>query len=271
MSRREQWLIEFRVGPGEQDGRRGLRLHQMPVDPSLCAWFRGLLTNPSAPIDPRLGSFHVYVNDELASSITSGDLPPATVGPTDLARVEQLRGEASRLEARAATLSGQVGADEARLRSTQAELVALEARVAVERDRLTAVLKHCDDEIVAARKSAADEKEQIRKDLATFREEMLATRKDVAEVFEGMRTLELEELKYIARRRTRAQEQLADVVDACADLEDKALSNALTGAARPTAADQAERLGINVNSVAGAIIQIYDRVQKGGAVGAEQP
>lgn len=264
---REQWEIEFRVGPGETDGRRGMRVHRLNVDPAVCPWFDKNVTDPSFPIDPRVGAFHVYVNGELKTSIVTADMPPVSIPPGDLARAEQLRGEAVKIEARVSQLSAQAGVDEHRLRSLQAEIVACEARVVTERERVAAVTRSCDEEVERARKASAEARDQITKDLVAYREAMLSARTDMAQMFEHMRTAEVEEARHISKRRQRAMDNLTQVADECADLESAAIRTAASSNARPSIVEQVKT--INPDSALKVLVGVIDAVRRpaGGEAG----
>lgn len=234
----------------------------MHVDPAAAEWHRDLVEDPAYPMDARLGGYHVYINGELATSIfpaTAG--PPAPVGPGELARAEQLRAEVARLEARQTLLAGQVGVDERRLQSVQSELVALEARVEGERTRVGEVTRVCDEEIRRARDGCAEEIKQIRENLKVYREGALQERKELAELFENLRTAEVEEARVLARRRVVAQNTMTTQVEEYANLESNALRAALTGAAKPSMADQAERLGVTVPGVGRMLIEVLERIR----------
>jgi hypothetical protein len=250
MSRQQRQVeIEYRVGPGEADGRRGLRAHRQNVDPTVAVWFNKVVTDPSFPIDPRVGSFHIYIDGELASSIVAQDLPPVAVPPGDLARAEQLRGEAAKAEARVSQLSAQVSVDEHRLRSLQAEIVACEGRLVVERERVVATARACDEEILELRKQHALERAQMSKDLQMYREDMLTTRKDIALLFEHLRTGEVEDARHHSKRRQQRVEQLTQVNDDCNDLEAAAMRAAVAGNTRPGFPEQLGRLGFTADNV----------------------
>jgi hypothetical protein len=235
------------------------------VAPEVAEWFKGLSEDA---LDPEVGGVFIYVDGALVTEIQAPDVPaPAPpAGPVDTVRAEQLRVDVGRLEQRQATVAGQVQVDERRLAALQAEIVALEGRAVAERERVSRVVKECDELVEATYKSAAEQKKAITEDLQTFRTESAATLKAqrdqhnlLVEVFGALQEAEGDNAREAAKRKLMAQQHLTRHVESLGNVEAEALVRALAPGEKGPGI--IERTGFTADKLFSFGTEVLDRVR----------
>lgn len=215
-----QVVLEFRMGPGEHNGKRGELLFAHTIDARQAHVWRGLV---GQGLPSWTGGMFIYQDDALISV-----LPPREGGATiDRAPTPEemalARHELARLQSHQVALQQHIEVDQLRLQATQEELVRLQQLLVETRARYSREVAELDESLSRARREATEQRTQIFDDLNKVRGEAAAARTDVLEGVRATQGLlihfrehvgalgqaEMEQARLVQRRKYEAEAQLS--------------------------------------------------------------